>query len=162
MKPITEEQRKQLISACKEEISRLKDLSEQHEFLGSDYLLEETNNDLLRQEIALASLTAESVRQFIYNNPYEEGYTEWVDCNEEYYNGVPSDCRRIVYTAPPVPVIKLPDELTDLVNAVDFYNAVKAENPKVETGTWKDADEWIKRAAVTAALLVKRLNGLGE
>ncbi|MDI0636716.1 DUF551 domain-containing protein [Escherichia coli] len=54
--------------------------------------------------IALASLEAEAVHQFIYNNPYEEGYTEWLDCNEDYFNGVPEDCRRILYTAPPAPV----------------------------------------------------------
>ncbi|WP_431614200.1 hypothetical protein [Enterobacter hormaechei] len=52
----------------------------------------------------LASLEAEAVHQFIYNNPYEEGYTEWLDCNKDYFNGVPEDCRRILYTAPPAPV----------------------------------------------------------
>ncbi|BBV87826.1 hypothetical protein STW0522ENT62_32720 [Enterobacter kobei] len=55
--------------------------------------------------IALASLEAEAVHQFIYNNPYEEGYTEWLDCNKDYFNGVPEDCRRILYTAPPAPVV---------------------------------------------------------
>ncbi|MGX7395734.1 hypothetical protein ACWOQQ_00220 [Enterobacter sp. ESY66] len=54
--------------------------------------------------IALASLEAEPVHQFIYNNPYEEGYTEWLDCNKDYFNGVPEDCRRILYTAPPAPI----------------------------------------------------------
>ena len=61
--------------------------------------------------IALASLEAEAVHQFIYNNPYEEGYTEWLDCNEDYFNGVPEDCRRILHTAPPAPV-SAPDELS--------------------------------------------------
>lgn len=55
-------------------------------------------------KLALASLEAEPVHQFIYNNPYEEGYTEWLDCNKDYFNGVPEDCRRILYTAPPAPV----------------------------------------------------------
>ncbi|MFZ5414200.1 hypothetical protein [Enterobacter kobei] len=59
-------------------------------------------NELAR--IALASLEAEAVYQFIYNNPYEEGYTEWLDCNKDYFNGVPEDCRRILYTALPAPV----------------------------------------------------------
>ncbi|EOX3278282.1 DUF551 domain-containing protein [Escherichia coli] len=58
--------------------------------------------------IALVSLEAEAVHQFIYNNPYEEGYTEWLDCNKDYFNGVPEDCRRILYAAPPAPV-SVPD-----------------------------------------------------
>lgn len=65
-------------------------------------------NDLAR--IALASLEAEPVHQFIYNNPYEEGYTEWLDCNKDYFNGVPEDCRRILYIAPPAPV-SVPDDV---------------------------------------------------
>ncbi|MCQ1565762.1 hypothetical protein [Escherichia coli] len=59
---------------------------------------------LAAMKLALASLEAEAVYQFIYNNPYEEGYTEWLDCNKDYFNGVPEDCRRILYTAPPAPV----------------------------------------------------------
>lgn len=71
-----------------------------------------THDDVVElARIALASLEAEAVHQFIYNNPYEEGYTEWLDCNKDYFNGVPEDCRRILYTAPPVPV-SVPDELT--------------------------------------------------
>ncbi|EGO8462042.1 hypothetical protein ERU12_01045 [Escherichia coli] len=59
---------------------------------------------------------AEPVYQFIYNNPYEEGYTEWLDCNKDYFNGVPEDCRRILYTAPPAPVV--PDELLTAMEEV--------------------------------------------
>ena len=67
--------------------------------------------------IALASLEAEAVHQFIYNNPYEEGYAEWLDCNKDYFNGVPKDCRRILYTAPPAPV-SVPNDLdTRMKNA---------------------------------------------
>lgn len=61
-------------------------------------------NTLEAMRIALASLEAEAVHQFIYNNPYEEGYTEWLDCNKDYFDGVPEDCRRVLYTAPPAPV----------------------------------------------------------
>lgn len=71
----------------------------------------------------LASLEAEAVHQFIYNNPYEEGYTEWLDCNEDYFNGVPEDCRRILYTAPPAPV-SVPDEA--ISRAVDEIMATYA------------------------------------
>lgn len=48
------------------------------------------------------------VHQFIYNNPHEEGYTEWLDCNEDYFNGVPDDCRRILYTTPPAQPVAVP------------------------------------------------------
>ena len=88
-----------------------------------------------RDQIALASLTAETVN--------------------------PADCFEPVYLSPPVPETKLPHELMDLVNAVEFYHEVKAENPPTETGMWKDAYDWIKKAAVEAAPVIKRLNGLG-
>lgn len=55
---------------------------------------------------ALANREAQPVYQFIYNNPHEEGYTEWLDCNKDYFNGVPKDCRRILYTAPPAPAVQ--------------------------------------------------------
>lgn len=61
---------------------------------------EDGNNTLAALKMALAGMEAEAVYQFIYNNPYEEGYTEWLDCNENYFNGVPEDCRRILYTTP--------------------------------------------------------------
>jgi hypothetical protein len=58
--------------------------------------------------------------------------------------------------------VKLPHELMDLVKAVEFYHAVKAENPDAGTGAWRDAYAWINSAAITAAPLINRLNGLGE
>ncbi len=75
----------------------------------AEFIKSPLDNGLTRGEqmelarIALASLYAEPVHQFIYNNPYEDGYTEWLDCNKDYFNGVPEDCRRILYTAPPAP-----------------------------------------------------------
>ena len=66
-----------------------------------------------------------------------------------------------LYTAPPVPEINLSHELMDLVNAVEFYKTVKAENPDIETGAWNDAYDWIRKAAVEAAPVIKRLNGSG-
>lgn len=112
MKPITEEQRQSLITACKEEISRLKELAEQHEFLGNDYLLEQTNNALLRQEIALASLTDEPVGvvnrgEVSDNNEYPEVK---VDCAHPHAGWENFQDGFKLYTAPPVPVIKMPDE----------------------------------------------------
>ncbi|EMC3650494.1 hypothetical protein VDN48_001635 [Citrobacter braakii] len=78
------------------------------EVIDGDILFTDEQRELAR--IALASLEAEAVYQFIYNNPYEEGYTEWLDCNKDYFNGVPEDCRRILYTALPAPV-SVPDEM---------------------------------------------------
>ena len=104
MKPITEEQKQTLIAACEEEISRLKELAEQHEFLCNDYLLEETNNAILRQEIALASLTAEPE----YNTS-EEGGEINLEVSKSEYDKCHPDYRWISYTAPPVSVIKFPE-----------------------------------------------------
>ncbi|ENY0908231.1 hypothetical protein I5K90_08690 [Serratia marcescens] len=65
-----------------------------------------------------ANREAQPVYQFIYNNPHEEGYTEWLDCNKDYFNGVPKDCRRILYTTPPAPsgeVVVTRNERGDIV-----------------------------------------------
>ncbi len=59
------------------------------------------------------------VHQFIYNNPHEEGYTEWLDCNEDYFNGVPDDCRRILYTTQPAQPVAVP-ELKELEAVLDW------------------------------------------
>ena len=116
--------------------------------------------DILK--IALASLTAVPVLQIqkeSYNN------NVWIDAESEK-EATANQCHgykyRKLYPAPPVPEIKLPHELLDLINAVDFYHKVKAENPEVEIGAWNDAYDWIKKAAIEAAPVIKRLNGLGE
>lgn len=105
MKPITEQERQSLIE------------------YGTLFNTTGTRGKMNRLvEIALASLTADSVMQVIYNNPHEEGYVEWVDCNEEYFKGVPNNCKRIVYTAPPVPVVKMPGVIkNNKVNESDEY-----------------------------------------
>lgn len=100
MKAYTESERQALIADCKADIAELESAIAAYPW--NTHL----PSELMRQQIALASLQAEQVHQFIYNNPYEEGYTEWVDCNVDYFNGVPTDCRRMLYTAPPVPVMK--------------------------------------------------------
>lgn len=66
----------------------------------------------------LAGMDSEPVYQFIYNNPYEEGYTEWLDCNYEYFKGVPDDCRRILYAALPAPVA-VPECFRNAVSALE-------------------------------------------
>lgn len=65
--------------------------------------------DLRITQIALAALTAEPVHQFIVNNPDNDGYVEWADCNTDYFSKEPRDMRRVLYTAPPAPVLRVPD-----------------------------------------------------
>jgi len=60
----------------------------------------------VRDQVALASFTAKPVYQFIVNNPDHDGYIEWADCNPDFYSKEPSDRRRILYTAPPLPAAK--------------------------------------------------------
>ncbi|HAJ7135226.1 TPA: hypothetical protein HNN95_20480 [Escherichia coli] len=45
-----------------------------------------------------------------------------------------------------------------LVKAVRFYEQVKRENPPVETGTWKDAVDWVLKEACCAVILGKTDN----
>lgn len=61
-------------------------------------------------ELLACREAATPIYQFIYNNPHEEGYVEWLDCNKEFYDGVPKDCRRVLYAAPQLPAV--PDEIT--------------------------------------------------
>ena len=102
MKPITEEQRQQLIALARIEISRWK--------LPPDkqYMV-----DLM--EIALASLTAEKVMcsdeiysaiEGIQNRHYYEAGRYGV---LKRHSGIGEDGMSPVYTVPPVPVIKLPE-----------------------------------------------------
>ena len=153
MKLITEQRRQELIALANVELTEW-DLNSDHYSLI---------------EIAMASLTAVPEVSEIESVHPENGNTIIHLRRGGLKNISPEDIAEYemietekFYTAPPVPVIKFPDELTDLVNAVDFYKAVKADNPKVETGAWKDADEWIKKAAVTAAPLIKHLNGIEQ
>jgi hypothetical protein len=112
---------------------------------------EDAAKALAAMKIALASLEAEPVYQFIYNNPYEEGYTEWLDCNKDYFNGVPEDCRRILYTAPPAPVS---DSLISELLAIAKKAAEEAD--ECAHAEWNDdsmehsaaISDWERRAAM--------------
>lgn len=97
MKPITEQERQDLIAYARIEISRWVNISDKR------YM-----SDLM--EIALASLTAEPVGVIekeigsFYKRYYDKSRTE------------------AVYTYPPVPVIKLPDVIeNNKVNESDEY-----------------------------------------
>lgn len=52
--------------------------------------------------IALAAKQAKPVEvlQFIINNPEKDGYIEWADCNQDYFNSTSIDHRRVLYTTP--------------------------------------------------------------
>lgn len=52
--------------------------------------------------IALAAKQAKpmEVLQFIINNPEKDGYFEWADCNQDYFNSISTDYRRVLYTTP--------------------------------------------------------------
>jgi len=100
---MTNEEHAALITDCKAEINSLE---WQLKMRDSSFL----QSCLKRQQIALASLEAEPVYQFICNDPDMDSYAEWADCNTEYFSKEPSNMRRILYTAPPVAVMH-PDEL---------------------------------------------------
>ena len=150
---LTKEKREELIKECEFDIERLTSLTTK---FPEEIALQ---NVLLRQKIALASLTIEAKHWIIHVLGGDQFAKDG-----DYVAKAEGDGMRTtpLFTAPPVPEIKLPPELLDLVNAVEFYHAVKAENPDTETGMWRDAYDWIKKTAVEAAPVIKRLNGLGE
>ncbi|WP_241591444.1 hypothetical protein [Rosenbergiella epipactidis] len=117
-------------------------------------LSEDESMELSAYKDSLASLTAEPVLYAVDSDVEDKIYTAL--CNENEDGAYP------LFPAPPIPEIKIPHELMDLVNAVEFYHAVKAENPNAETGSWNDAYDWIKKAGIEAAPVIKSLNGLGE
>ena len=110
MKPITEQRRQELIADCQKEIGTLMLWLE----CGPLRDRSKTESELLRQQIALASLTAvragwglRSLQEDCYGSwlttePREQAY---LDCQPHKYENVG------LYTAPPVPVIKLPEKL---------------------------------------------------
>ena len=104
MKSITEDYRQQLITDCKKAIS---DAEIYIASIGNDPDVESV---LTRNKIALASLTAEPVGSIMSMTCNAGGLTEARVYMRE--PGLP-DALRDVYTAPPVPVIKLPEKYTD-------------------------------------------------
>lgn len=104
MNKLTAERRKELLDEI--------EYNRKHCFLSS-------KTELLMQ-VAQAALTAKPVNQFIVNDPAHDGYIEWADCNPDYFSREPSDRRRILYTAPPVPVLK-PIELNKGALMISAY-----------------------------------------
>ncbi|EPG6020964.1 hypothetical protein MAK40_003507 [Klebsiella pneumoniae] len=86
-----------------------------------------------------------------------------VERDTEPYGFTDGDRRGMIYKpehsdrlSEPVPVFRhaqpasvAPDAL---IKAVDFYKQVKRENPPVETGSYKDAVEWVLKEACRAVI----------
>ena len=133
MKFITEQRRQKLISDCEEEITALKLRIE----YGPWYLKAKQESELERQEIALASLTAEPKA---YSDFEELAFA--FDMANMWHDSFGHGEDIALYTTPPVPVIKLPDEFAEKTNSE--YQLGKEEG-------WCDYEREIKR-----------LNNLGD
>lgn len=141
MKPITEEQRQALIAECNEQIEILKNLI----FNGS-YDEDNSNleSQLLVQEIALASLTAEPVAWVIHARGGDQLSQDGsYVANAEGMFGLKATS---LYTAPPVPVIELPNDTCLLAQFARIYSALSIREHR-----------HITRMVLNE---VKRLNGL--
>lgn len=59
-----------------------------------------TDERMSLASIALQSKKAKTmeVLQFIVNNHEKDWYIEWADCNQEYFDSVSKDHRRVLYT----------------------------------------------------------------
>ena len=149
MKPITEQRRQKLIADCQKEIGNLMLWLE----CGPLRDRSKTESELLRQQIALASLTAVPVSEVIsLSAPVLDGMIAPMNG----YRGISNlaAIKRLpegtnFYTAPPVPVIKLPE--------INLRIAGYRHAPSAPTKEWAfmDGAKWM-------ASETKRLNGLGE
>lgn len=86
-----------------------------------------------------------------------------VERDTEPYGFTDGDRRGMIYKpehsdrlSEPVPVYRHAQPasvaLDALIKAVDFYKQVKRENPPVETGSYKDAVEWVLKEACRAVI----------
>lgn len=118
----TEEQRQGLIADCKISISNLKEALRCAEINGWKQAAAESMSSLLRQQIALAALTAEPVAYSYLCAAYEtcDGFTGW---SHEFSLEPPPQWMletgkvknlRKLYTTPPAPVMKLPEYASNM------------------------------------------------
>ena len=122
MKPITEEQRQALIEDCKDQIEILRNLVFNGKYAEDNSNLE---SQLLVQEIALASLTAEVAYGVITSVNPDTGNINIHFQAGGIVNINPDDVSEMemvetekLYTTPPVPVIN-PDQLEGMQVSVD-------------------------------------------
>lgn len=117
---MTEERRQELVADCKISISNLKEALRCAEINGWEQTAAESMSRLLRQEIALAALTAEP-DHYVFHHPAGK-----------LLNHLASDeCKgqeHVVagYTAPPAPVLRLPGEVS--CEGLDPQEADEARN----------------------------------
>ena len=108
MKPITEQRRQELIADCQKEIGNLMLWLE----CGPLRDRSKTESELLRQQIALASLNAVPVAVTDISEIDDLKNEGWIgNFLAPEFQGVDSEDRVYLYTAPPVPVIKFPDDI---------------------------------------------------
>jgi len=161
MKPITEQRRQELIADCVREIERLEKTIRNIKAMNTDFDLSRDERKLSVHKIALASLTA---KVFMHGISDPDGKAFFSECCVDDDGGGVSDevCAlndgetdvdggyQVVklYTAPPVPVIKFPDDDCAVVEIGQHY-AVLSSN---------------ERRHITRMVLneIKRLNALGE
>ncbi|HHF8305941.1 TPA: hypothetical protein ACPT7H_005308 [Klebsiella pneumoniae] len=117
--------------------------------------------DLALVRIALAALTASQPLSDAERAELQE--RRKVERDTEPYGFTDGERRGMIYKpehadrlSEPVPVYRhaqaasvAPDAL---IQAVDFYKQVKRENPPVETGSYKDAVEWVLKEACRAVI----------
>lgn len=137
MKPITEQRQQELISHGNE-------LKERIEHFGHKSDFESKTLQLV--EIALASLTAVPTH-YIFNHPNGKLFNSLVDESCKHHKDVHQG-----HTAPPVPVIKLPDD-------IDWNDAFKLLDIRV---CGEDRIRAFMMGANWRLAETKRLNGLGE
>lgn len=113
---ITEERRQQLIAYAKSMID-----FGSHDATGTNEPLWEV------MQIALAAMEAKQVHQFIDNKPDDDGYAQWSDCNPDFYKTVSADERRVLYDAPPAPVV--PDEILTHADAKKLLRHLFNDTP---------------------------------
>ena len=149
MKPITEQRRQELIADREYEIRHLKEHIDRLSRHHVNFDLSKYESQLERQQIALASLTAAPEVSEIESVHPENGNTIIYLRRGGLKNISPEDIAEYemietekFYTTPPVPVIKLPDEIEGIEHSE--YGAGKKDG-------WNLClDE------------IKRRNGLGE
>lgn len=141
---LTQEKREELIKECEFDIKCLKDRVHRKYAANNPLHKKHLENALMRQELALESLTS-PVLGYIHKHiwsSYKQAVCSGDEFGLEAYAG--AENHFAVYSAPPVPEIKLPG-ISELVEQQGCLPAVR------------DVAIWDFAISET-----KRLNGLGE
>lgn len=106
-----------------------------------------TMTALARIALSVKQAKPMEVLQFIINNPEKDGYIEWADCNQDYFNSISTDYRRVLYTTPQ-PAHKeqvIPEGLTEtkLIKASAWIKGLRQQNPHMNEA--KTCEEFINQ-----------------